>query len=294
VVALVALLQFLGPGVCGGMGDCINFFVAASLFYGFQSSVAFYSVENVHGIRYFQTTALTPMVDKDAERLAAPHDIHHIDVRSAQMVEPSYRQASCLKNRGGNEVMDAGIRIHAVTHELAKHTHSCSRIPIADRALPAEFVSCLANSADRLAQAINTVANLTAAAAASDRRFAAKVAEFSRLAAAADAAAAEDRRLAAAGAALAAEDRKTAADAADRMTLFYNEMEQDLLEMNAMLENLVIRSRNRYAFKDFSSHGRNEPLAPLYKERAGAGVALPGVRAHLIIPMLAVGDAAGA
>jgi hypothetical protein len=76
------------------------------------------------------------------------------------------------------------------------------------------------------------------------------------------------------------------------MTLFFNEMEQDLLEMNAMLQNLVIHSRNWYAFKDFSIHGRNEPLSPLYKERAGAGVALPGVRGHRIMPIPhAVGDA---
>jgi hypothetical protein len=59
--------------------------------------------------------------------------------------------------------------------------------------------------------------------------------------------------------------------------------------------NLVLRSRNRCAFDDFSSHGRNERLNPLIKERAGAGVALPGVRAHRIMPIpLGVGDAVGA
>jgi hypothetical protein len=43
--------------------------------------------------------------------------------------------------------------------------------------------------------------------------------------------------------------------------------------------NFVRRSRNRQAFNYFSMNGRNERLYPLRKERAGAGVALPGLRA---------------
>jgi hypothetical protein len=155
----------------------------------------------------------------------------------------------------------------------------------------------------RLAAAADAAAaedrRLAAVADDEDRRLAAvadaDAAEDRRLAASAAALAAEDRRLAASAAALAAEDRKHAAAAANQWIVALNEMTQDQLEMNAVLQNLVFRSRNRYAFKYFSSHGRNEPLAALCKERAGAGVALPGVRAHRIMTIpLGVGDAVGA
>lgn len=237
------------------------------------------------------------MLVRDAEQLAAPRNINHIDVRSAQM-DPSYCQTLCLERQETNEVTVAELRLHAVTHELAKHTHSYTRVSETNLTLSTKFIPCITDSADRIVHALTVVvANVTAAIAAaadSDRHFAAKVAEFVRRAAAAHATAAEDRRLAAVAAVLAAKDRKIAADFKDRMIIYLNEMEHDLLEMSAMSENLVIRSRNRYAFKDFSSHGRNEPLAPLCKERAGAGVALPGVRAKRIPIPLAVGDTVGA
>jgi hypothetical protein len=205
----------------------LKFIVCIFLIHGSKSSAVFHSVEpeNIRCVCYHQIPALNPMVDQDAERIAvltrateinAGTVIQNIHVRKAQM-EASYRQRLCLEQRGATntEVIEAQIRLHAVTHEFAMHTYPNMRVPESERTLFADFV---ASFEDRIAQATDAAvaivnAAAAAAAAAADRREAdaAAAIEARRLAAAAAVASAEDRRLAAVAS---AEDRRLAAAAA--------------------------------------------------------------------------------
>ncbi len=210
-------------------------------------------------------------------------------------MESSYRQRLCLERRGATdgEVTDGEIRVHAVMHELVKQTYPNMR----DSEVFEAFKNRVVKVIDDAVAFVNNSAVESAVAA--DQREAAVTAIEAcvNATAAAATAAAEDRRLAADFADATTRDRVNAAHAAARMNAAAMKTRRVLRKTRRTMLNLVRRSRNQCAFDDFSSHGRNERLVPLIKVRAGAGVALPGlpgVRAHLIIPMLAVGDAVGA